>query len=123
MSPYAGAGLEAHEPKRFGSRRVERSPDVDAEVGCEDRKFVDQSDVHVAEGVLDELRKLRFSRAGHRHSRLYQGAVEVLDCLQRSFPDAGDDFRGVREAKAAVAWVDSFGAVPEVVVLASAQAS
>ena len=54
----ARAGGEPHEAERLGRRRVDGLPDVDAEVVGEHRDLVDQGDVDVPEGVLEQLGQL-----------------------------------------------------------------
>ena len=59
----SGTGREAHVPERLGRGRVDRRPDVDAEIAGEHRELVDERDVHVAERVLEELHELGFARS------------------------------------------------------------
>ena len=58
-----GPGREAHVAERLGRGRVDRLPDVDAEVGREHRELVDERDVDVPERVLEQLGQLGLPRA------------------------------------------------------------
>ena len=58
MPADARPGREAHVAERLRRRRVDRLPHVDAEIVGEHRQLVDQSDVDVPEGVLQQLREL-----------------------------------------------------------------
>ncbi len=51
----ARPGGEAHEPEGLGGGRVDGLPHVDAQVGGEHGQLVDQGDVDVPEGVLQQL--------------------------------------------------------------------
>jgi hypothetical protein len=63
--PDAGAGVETGmKPNGLDAARVDDLPDVDAEVLAQDRQLVDQRDVDVPEGVLEQLGHLgRLRRA------------------------------------------------------------
>ena len=97
--PTPGPGREAHEAERLGGGGVDRLPDVDAEVVGEHRQLVDQRDVDVPEGVLEQLGQLGLLRRRHRHGRVDERVVErAATASSDAVVDAGDDLRRVREA-------------------------
>ena len=79
----AGARREPHEPERLRRGGVDHRPDVDAELVAVDRELVDQRDVDVPEGVLQQLRELGLAGAGHRTTVSTSVAVEVGDRRRR----------------------------------------
>ena len=72
---------EAHKAERLGARRVDGLPHVDPELVGEDREFVHEGDVHVSEGVLEQLGQLGLASAADGHGRLDQRVVEVAHSL------------------------------------------
>src|ERR1700686_3992840 len=67
---------EPHETEGLGCGRVDRRPDVDAEVAREHRELVDERDVHVAEGVLEQLGELGLAGRRHRYDLVDDAPVE-----------------------------------------------
>ena len=57
-----GPGRERHVAERLGGRRLDRFPDVDAEVVREHGQLVHERDVDVPEGVLHQLGQLGLAR-------------------------------------------------------------
>ena len=82
MASDARTGGEPHVAERLGGGGVDRLPHVDAEITGEHRQLVDQRDVHVPEGVLEQLGQLRFLGAAHGHRLLDDAVVEALDGLE-----------------------------------------
>ena len=120
----AGTGREPHEPERLGRGRVDRRPDVDAELAGEHRELVDERDVHVAERVLEQLHQLGLAGRCHRHDLVDERAVERARTVgTRRGVDARDDLRRVHEIPLGVARVDALGRVAEEEVDAGAQAA
>ena len=58
VAAEAWAGLEAHEPERLRSGRLDDLPDVHPHPLAQHRELVDEGDVDGAEDVLEELRQL-----------------------------------------------------------------
>ena len=79
MPAGSRTGGEPHEAVGLGARRVDRRPDVDAEVAGEHRELVDERDVDVAERVLEQLGELGFARGRDGDDLVDDAAVEVLD--------------------------------------------
>ena len=111
---HARSRGEAHVAERLRGRGVDRFPDVDAEVAGEHRQLVDERDVDVAEGVLEELGELGLTRARHRDHFVDEGLVERLHRGERLGVDARHHLRRVHEVPLRVAGVDALGAVAEV---------
>ena len=80
-----------------------------------------QRDVHVPEGVLDELGQLCLARRGHRHGPVHDAPVEVLHRGQRGVVDARHDLRRRGQGPGPVPGVDALRAVAEVEVGARGQ--
>ena len=57
----ARAGVERLEPERLGGRAADRVPQVHVQLAAEDGHLVDQGDVHVPVGVLQQLGHLRLA--------------------------------------------------------------
>ncbi len=55
VSAEAGARIERHKPKGLGGGGVNHFPDVNVHARCEQLQFVDQSNVHAAEDVFQQL--------------------------------------------------------------------
>ena len=108
--------MEGHEAERLGGRGIDCLPHVDTELATEHRQLVHQRDVHVPEGVLDELGQLRFARGGHGHSPGRDPLVEALHRGQRGIVDAGHDLRRGGQRPGLVPRVDALRAVAEVEV-------
>ena len=118
----AGTGREAHVAEGLGGGGVDGLPDVDAEVGGEHGQLVDEGDVDVAEGVLQQLGELGLLGRGDRDGALDDRVVERLHRGQRGGVDAGDHLGRVDQGPGGIARVDALGAVAEVEVLARHQA-
>ena len=109
-------GPEAQEVP-LGARRRQHLAGVDAEFVEQQRQLVDERDVDVALGVLDDLRGL--GDADRRRSVGARGddlGVEGVHKLGRRRGGAGGDLEDVRQAVLVVARVDALGGVaqPEV---------
>ena len=65
--PTPGPGVERLEPERLGRRAADDVPQVDAELVAEPRHLVDQRDVDVPVGVLQQLGHLGLAGAAGRH--------------------------------------------------------
>ena len=113
MPAHAGARREAHVAERLGAGGVDGAPDVDVERGGEHRQLVDERDVHVPEGVLEQLDQLGLGRRAHGHDLVDERAVERLDAEPRRLVDARHHLGRVHEAPPGVAGVDALGRVPE----------
>ena len=101
--------VEGLEPERLGGRGVDDLPHVHAEAVAEDGDLVDQGDVDVAVGVLQQLRHLGGLRRRDRHHPVDEGRVEGLHEAGGVGVDPADDLRHVRKREARVARVDALG--------------
>jgi hypothetical protein len=79
------------------------------------------SDVHVPEGVLQQLGELGLLAARHRNGPLHHAVVEALYGGERAGVDAGDDLGGVDERPGRVARVDALRAVADAEVAAGGE--
>ena len=109
----ARTGCEPHVAERLGAGGVDGAPDVDAERVGEHRQLVDERDVDVPEGVLEQLDQLGVGGRRHRHDLVDQRSVERLDAPERRLVDARHDLGRVHEAPPRVAGVDALGRVAE----------
>ena len=119
----AGAGVERLEAERLGGGAPDRVPQVHAELVAEDRHLVDQRDVHVPVGVLQQLGHLRLARGLGADHGVADLSVEVRRGLGAGRGDAADDLRGVADAVGLVARVDPLRGEREVEADARAQAA
>src|SRR5439155_25082688 len=122
MTADTGPGGERHEAERLGGGGLDRRPDINAQIGSEHRELVDQRDVDVAKGVLQELRELRLARAGVADRFLDDRAVEGFDGGERRLVDSRDHLWRIDEVPGLVPRVDALGAVAEVEVSAGGKA-
>jgi hypothetical protein len=116
-----GAGGEGHEAERLGGGGVDGGPDVDPEIGGEHRELVDEGDVDVPEGVLEELGELGLARGRYGDGAGHQPVVELAHPFEGGVVDAGDDLGGVRQAPRGVPRIDALGAVAQEEVGAGTQ--
>ena len=114
VAAHPGPGREAHVPEGLGGGGVDGLPHVDTELAGEHGDLIDQGDVDVAEGVLEQLGDLRHPRARDGDGALDQSVVEALDLGQAGGRDAGDHLGRVLEAPVRIAGVDPLGAVAQV---------
>ncbi len=114
----AWSGVEGHEPEGFGFGGVDDVPEVDAELAGVDGEFVDEGDVDVAEGVLEEFGQFGFFGSFGGEGAVDEVVVEGLHGLEGGLVDSGDDFGGALEVPGLVAGVDAFGGEAEVEVFA-----
>ena len=120
--PTPGPGREAHEAERLGGSQVDHRPDVDPELVAVDGELVDERDVDVPEGVLQQLRHLGLAGAGRGHHALDDIPVERGNCGGGGVVHPGDDLRRVAETPRGVARIDALRAVAEVEVRPGPQA-
>ena len=78
VAAYARPRRERHEPERLGRCGVDRLPDVNAQIVGEHRELVNQGDVDMPEGVLDDLGELGDGRGGYRDALVDDSRVEGL---------------------------------------------
>ena len=109
MPTHAGAGVEGLEPEGLGPGGRDDVPEVDAEVVAEARHLVDEGDVDVAVGVLQQLRRLGLAGAPSRDDRVDEPPVEGGGGIGARLRVATDDLGSVLRAVLPVARVDPLG--------------
>ena len=114
----ARAGSEFHEAERLGGRGVDHFPHVHAQLVADDGHFVDQADVHAAEGVLQQLHQLGGLDRRHLHDLLDRRLVERGHDAGAVGGDAAHDLRRVAGVPGRVARIDALGAEGEEEILA-----
>lgn len=63
--------------------KADQLPDIDAQLGAEQRQLVGKGDVDVPEAVLDQLAHLRRARIGLEHVTRDEASIEVAGDLRR----------------------------------------
>src|SRR2546421_10714742 len=91
----AGTGRELHEAEWLRRRRLDHFPHVHAELVADDRHLVDETDVHAAERVLEDLDELCRLRGGDRHERVDGRLIQCHRDLQTGGRDPPADPRRV----------------------------
>jgi hypothetical protein len=76
----------------------------------------------MSEGVLEKLCEFSFTSSRDSNRLLYQPRKEPIDVVKAGWGDSGDHLRGVLQPVPGIAWVDSLGAVAEVIVDTCAEA-
>jgi len=77
VPPDARARVERLEPERLGPGGLDHVPQVDAQLVAEPGHLVDQRDVDVPVGVLQQLGRLCLAGALGAHHRVDEPAVEL----------------------------------------------
>src|SRR5664280_2850167 len=111
MTPDSGTRGESHVAKWLRRSCVDGRPHVDAQVVREHSQLVDEGDVDMPKGVLQQLGELGLFTGRHRHSRLDDRVVEGLDSFERRRVDAGHNFGCVTKVPGRVSWIDPLRAV------------
>src|SRR5215470_297202 len=105
----ARSRIEGHKAEGLGRRRLDDLPGIDTDLAAGEGELVRKSDVHAAERVLEELRRLGHARVrgleyAHRHV-----AVQVRRELGAALRHAADYLGNVGGGEAAVPGVDPLG--------------
>src|SRR5690606_22881403 len=116
-----GAGQEPVEPERLGRGRLDGFPQVDAQLVTEDRHLVDEGDVDVPVGVLQQLGHLGLAGAADGDDLLDEAPVEGGRPVAAGGGVAADHLGGVAQAVLGVARVDALGREGQVEPLAGGQ--
>src|SRR5690606_19235480 len=114
VAPDPRAGAEGLEPERLGLRTADDVPEVDAEDVAEHRHLVDQGDVHVPEGALQQLHGLRFTTPARQDDLVGEPPVDGGGGVGAGGGEAADDLRRVGGREVPVAGIDPTGGVGEV---------
>ena len=123
MAAETGAGVEGREAVGLGLGGVYHLPHVDAHAVAEHAELVDEADVDVSVGVLEDLLHLGHGRARHaRHAALEHGLVHRADELERLLADGAHHLGRVLRLVDEVAGVHALGREPEVEALAALEA-
>ena len=123
MAAETGAGIERLEAVGLALGRVDHFPDVDAHAVAEDGKLVDEADVDVAVGVLEDLFHLGNGRRGHLVDRRFEnGLVHGRGDLGAFARAAADDLGGILRFIDQVARIDALGREGKVEVHAALEA-
>ena len=96
----ARARVERLEAERLGGRAPDRVPQVHVQLAAEDRHLVDQGDVHVPVGVLQQLGHLRLAGRLGPHHLVADPLVEGRRGVRAGRRDPADDLGRVRQAVA-----------------------
>src|SRR5262249_47729161 len=116
------AGAEVEEVP-LGARRLQHVVDRDAEAAEDHGDFVDEGDVEIALGVLDDLGGFgRADVAGDEDAAGRGAAVEELELFGDLRRLAGHDLHDAVDGVGAVAGIDALGRVAEEEVDAGATA-
>src|SRR5580700_10266729 len=109
VAAEAGAGIERHEAEGLGGSGVDHFPDVDTHAKAEEFEFVDESDVHAAEDVFEELG--HFGGAGSADGNDASDDLPVKRDRRAAAGriDAADDFGNLRQAELLVAGIFALG--------------
>src|SRR5450759_1763675 len=116
MTAHTRAGHKAHVSEGLRRGGIDSLPDINSQVVSEDCKLIDQCDVDVPKGVLQELGELRLLRARHRDCHLDKIVVKALNPRKAGRSDTRDDLWRVSEPKGPVAGVDALWAVTKMKV-------
>ena len=122
MPADARARVEGLEAERLGRGAVDDVPEVDAQLVAELGHLVDERDVDLAVGVLEQLGHLRLARAGRSHDGVDEPRVERLGRVAAGRRHAAHDLGRVVHAVRRVARVDALRGERQVEVAADREA-
>src|ERR1700679_1657202 len=109
MAAHAGPGIERTEAKWLGGRTPDRIPQIYAKLTAEDSHLVDQSDVDVAIGVLQQLGHFRFTGGFGLDHLIADLAVELNGDLGALSGITANHLRRVAQTVGTVSGVDTLG--------------
>ena len=107
--PRPGPGIEGLEPEGLGGGRVDDFLDVDAHAQREQLELVDQSDVHAAVDVFEQLGHFGSRGRRNRDHTVEDGAVKCARQLRCLRVESADDFRDIVARDSFVAGVFALG--------------
>lgn len=120
VAAETGAGIERLEAVGLAFGRVDHFPDVDAHPVAENGKLIDEADVHVAVGVLEDLLHLGDGGRGDFIDRRFKdGLIHGRGDLGALGRAAADDLGGVLRFIDQVARIYSLGREGKIEVLAA----
>ncbi len=122
VTAHARARTERGEAERLGRSGGDGVPHVDPQAVAQLGELVDQREVDLSVGVLQDLRRLGLASAAGDVDVLGQLPVEVGRPVTTGRGEPADDLRGVVEAEAGVSGVDPLRGEGEVEVDARLQA-
>ena len=105
MSAEAGTGIEWHEAEGLRLGGVDDFPDVDAHRGINDLQLIDQGDVHAAEDIFEQLRRLGGTAGGNGNHGLDGPPVEGLRAFEAGGRQAADDLRNLSDLAVGIAGI------------------
>ena len=108
VSAHPGPGVEGLEAERLGPGALDHVPQVDVQLVAELRHLVDQCDVDVPVGVLEQLGHLGLAGAAGRHHLVDDLRVEGGRPLQAAGSHPAHHLGRVPEPVAGVARIDPF---------------
>ena len=109
MAAQTRPRIKGHVAERFGLRRVDHFPNINAHLVEDDFEFVDHRDVHRAKNVLDEFGRFRRARGAdlnHRQSGRHIKRAGLFSAFRR---ESAHHFRNVGGLELGVARVFAFG--------------
>ncbi len=108
VSPHSRAGIESLESKGLGRSTSDGIPDVHVQTPAEESHLVDEGDVDVPVGVLEELGHLGFSRSLEQYDLCAELRVEGCGPVSSYLVEPADQAGCVVDAPLLVARIDSF---------------
>ena len=111
--PTPGPGQNGMKPNGLVEAAPDRLPQVDVEIARQEGELVDERDVHVPEGVLDQLGHLGLARRRHELDLVDERPVEPRGEIAVALGQTPDDLRGLGDVVELAAGVDAFGRVGE----------
>ena len=123
VTAQARARIERRKAERLRLRRLDHLPKVDPHLVAEDRQFVDQADVDVPVGVLQNLRHLGDRRRRSAENLVLQnGLVHGRNDVGSVLSQTAHDLRRILRLEIDVAGVHAFRGEAQIEVLAALEA-
>src|SRR5262245_5918658 len=109
MAPQSRPRIKRHETKGFGFGCVDDLPNIDAHGGIDDLQFVDESNIHTAKDILEQLGRFSRTARGKRDYGFYGPTIEGNRLRAASRSQAPNQFWNHRHFARRVAWVFALG--------------
>src|SRR5215213_5253364 len=122
MATYSRPRIESFETKGLGFCHTDDIPNVDSQLMTESGHLIDQGDVDVTIGILEQLRHLCFTRASCGHHHVDELGVEAHGAAGARLSEAPNYLRGVLDTEVWVTWVNPLRAESEREIPASDEA-
>src|SRR5437660_1437045 len=120
MTAHPWSRIVRHETERFRSRRINSLDKIYTQYFMQDRKLIDQSNVHVSKHILQHLSRLCYGWTTNGHNlRLENRRVERRTQPRRLFIHAAYNLRNTPHAKRSIPVIDSLRRIDKGKVLSS----